>query len=488
MKNTTYAIVSFILLLCCGCATKEQGPNLDVMWNVPHPSPETIPVKVSVLGESPAHDSGIVEKCFANLVSTGMSAGLGEVFALAAGEDIDLPESASQVQLTEKSSKNKEKPSEGETAGLRKVNKETITELALMSADLGIVALEKGNMDISVKALDIALQIMTSFGGDEKNLKKAVSLWGSESLKEFKGEPHERAVVFFWRGLAYLAAGDLENARACFKSANLEDEYAKDPDQRGNWIVADIMERQCSVWIGDGLEDSLEDRMRLAYPGVPIPPALKENTVVIVFALGYPPLKQAAGYHGSLLAYQRADTGAAGAGIVPVGQIESKRVEPIEDVVMQAVCRGQRVMDQRLDKMAKTKDNLKRGGDIMEQVGGQLPYIGILFQIGGQAMRGAAAKTKAFADTRSLYSVPSYIAVAFMRPQDALDAKLQILNVNGECLAVANMPSVPDSSRPVVVLARYAGFPYELETVVDPNAPTREQVVEAAQKGKRKKS
>lgn len=488
MKKDVWILLSFALLIS-GCVAKEEGPNLDVMWNVPQPAPENIPIEVTVLSETPPRDDGVLEKCYANWVSTAMNAGLGEVLALAAGEEIEIPDQPLDIQSATNSSKKNNKKAEGETAGLRKVNKEAITELALMSADLGIVALEKGNIDLSAKSLDIALQIMTSFGGNEKNLKKALSLWGSESMKEFKGEPHERAVVFFWRGLTYLTEGDLDNARACFRSANLEDEYAKDPDQRGNWIVADIMERQCSVWIGDGLEESLGDRMRLAYPGVPIPPALKDTTVVIVFALGYPPLKQAAGYHGSMLAYQRADIGAAGAVIVPSGQIEPKKAEPMEDIVMQAVCRGQRATDQKLDKMAKTKDNLKRGGDIMEQVGGQLPYIGILFQIGGQAMRGAAAKTKAFADTRSLCSIPSYVAVALMRPQDvSAGARLQILSEDGNSLAEADMPSISESSKPVVVIVRYVGFPYELKTVVDPTATVLKNAIEVIEKDNEQKT
>ncbi|MEC8183119.1 MAG: hypothetical protein VX123_13805 [Pseudomonadota bacterium] len=44
----------------------------------------------------------------------------------------------------------------------------------------------------------------------------ARSNFAREDVKDFKGEPFERAMVFYYLGLSYLALGDFENARASF--------------------------------------------------------------------------------------------------------------------------------------------------------------------------------------------------------------------------------------------------------------------------------
>lgn len=451
MKKIVIAVSVFLLTYGCATQSKTTGPNLDVAWSAPDMPSEQVPLRITTLGSTPSNATdGSVRLGVAHSLQTiGDATGLGEVFALSEGQDIQVP-------AENEASNSKKKEGDGS----RKVNKEDINTLGLMAGDLGIAAAEQNDMDTAARSLDLALLIMTSFSRlNDESAKKAASLWGSESLKDFKGEPHERAVVFLWRGLVHIAQGDLQNARACFMSANLEDQFAKDMTQRGNWFIADLLERQCSLWLGDGLETSVTDRMTQTYPSVTIPETTKDQTVLLVCALGYPPLKTASGHHGSLLAYERLKSDASSAVILPPGAPSPTQLMWAEDVVMQAATRGPREMDEHLAKEAKKKDQLKKTGDVMEMLGGFLPY-GDILQYGGQAVRGASAKAKAFADTRSLHCLSSELAVGLYRPSDLPEGStIQILDTSGNAVASAALPVITDGSKPTVIIVRYAGRP-----------------------------
>jgi hypothetical protein len=62
---------------------------------------------------------------------------------------------------------------------------------------------------------------------DDPNAQKAKSLWSAESVKDFKGEPYERAMSFYYRGLLYLRAGDYQNARAAFLQADIQNAFGQ---------------------------------------------------------------------------------------------------------------------------------------------------------------------------------------------------------------------------------------------------------------------
>ena len=68
-----------------------------------------------------------------------------------------------------------------------------------------------------------------ALSGPNKEAAKARRLFRNESDKPFVGEPYERAMAYFYRGIIYWRDGEMDNARACFRSAEFEDSDAEKP-------------------------------------------------------------------------------------------------------------------------------------------------------------------------------------------------------------------------------------------------------------------
>ena len=78
----------------------------------------------------------------------------------------------------------------------------------------GLASMELGHNDLAARSFDEALvTIETIYAGDEK-AEQARSTFTAEDRKIFRGEPYERAMAFYYRGILYLMEGDYENARA----------------------------------------------------------------------------------------------------------------------------------------------------------------------------------------------------------------------------------------------------------------------------------
>lgn len=87
---------------------------------------------------------------------------------------------------------------------------------------LALAALEVGRPELAEQALDQSTARILRIYADDPNAARARSLWSAEEEKDFKGEPYERAMAFFYRGLLYLRDADFQNARAAFLQADLQ--------------------------------------------------------------------------------------------------------------------------------------------------------------------------------------------------------------------------------------------------------------------------
>ena len=84
---------------------------------------------------------------------------------------------------------------------------------------LGLAALESGEYETAEKAFDAAIARIEAIYADNPSAAKAKSVFAEEKVKDFKGEPYERAMTYYYRGLLFVRAGDYQNARASFLAA-----------------------------------------------------------------------------------------------------------------------------------------------------------------------------------------------------------------------------------------------------------------------------
>ena len=86
---------------------------------------------------------------------------------------------------------------------------------------------------------------------DPKTEKKALSLFGAEARKVYKGDPYERATLCLLLGLVYLDAGDVDNALAMFKNASLHEFDTTDSKYPSDFALLQALEARCHRLRGD---------------------------------------------------------------------------------------------------------------------------------------------------------------------------------------------------------------------------------------------
>ncbi|MDB5452966.1 MAG: hypothetical protein JWO33_1544 [Caulobacteraceae bacterium] len=78
----------------------------------------------------------------------------------------------------------------------------------LNQMEIGARAFWRADYTTAKPALDDAIVHIGAVFDSNPNAANARKLWYDEGSKDFKGEPYERAMVFFYRGLIYLHDAD----------------------------------------------------------------------------------------------------------------------------------------------------------------------------------------------------------------------------------------------------------------------------------------
>jgi tetratricopeptide (TPR) repeat protein len=137
------------------------------------------------------------------------------------------------------------------------------------SRAVGIDALQIGHLEIAKKCFDNALNYIEAVFADNEKAKKARSLWYEEGMKDFKGEPYERVMAYYYRGLLYLIDKDYENARACFKAGIIQDAFAEENQNRCDFALLLFLEAYSCLKLGDHqLATAAFDRTSLFPPTI----------------------------------------------------------------------------------------------------------------------------------------------------------------------------------------------------------------------------
>lgn len=218
----------------------------------------------------------------------------------------------------------------------------------------GLAALELGADDTAARSFDLALEGIEAVYADSEEAAQARSNFVKENAKDFKGEPYERAMAYYYRGLLYLREGDFENARASFKGGLLQDTMAEAEEHSQDFALLAFLEGWASQCNGDAslAADSFAEAQ--GYRDSLLPPGPEHNLLMIAES-GKAPVKVATGQHREALQFERGGGSVAQRAVFRTADAET-RGTLAEDIYWQATTRGGREVDRILAGKAQFKD------------------------------------------------------------------------------------------------------------------------------------
>jgi tetratricopeptide (TPR) repeat protein len=289
---------------------------------------------------------------------------------------------------------------------------------------IGMAALASGELEIAEKAFEAAVVRIDLIYADNAEAQKAKSVWTAEKIKDFKGEPYERAMAHFYRGLVYAARGDFQNARAMFKQADYQDTVAESEKYAGDFALMPYMAGWASYC--DGNAGMAKDFLQQAIKGdASYSAAAVEQPLLVLFETGRAPFKYGGGKHGEALKWQphplpeqtvqSACMDANGA------QCVTERMMQAADVGFQATTRGGRQIDAVLNGKASFKEGAQGVADVagtVGQIGLQTAMLtgnrdaaglGMLGMFAGMIAQSASNAAQTQADIREWEQLPGSV-------------------------------------------------------------------------------
>jgi tetratricopeptide (TPR) repeat protein len=281
-------------------------------------------------------------------------------------------------------------------------------------------ALRQGRFALAQSLLDDAILTLQGIYGKDPEARKARGYFHPEARKTFIGEPYERSMAYIYRGVLYWREGQLDNARACFRSAEFEDSDTADKTYAGDWVLPDYLDGLATTKLGGDGSDALR-RARANARNVTLPDYNPRANVLVFVEFGPGPLKYATGPYHEQLRFQTRKTSLIGARIQAGGL--KLFVAPTDDVNYQATTRGGRVMDYILGNKAVFKATTDTAGDAAILGGAVLATagqgrnsaadeVGLGLMLAGLASKLVSAGARPEADTRAWDNLPQYISCA----------------------------------------------------------------------------
>ncbi|HMJ91686.1 MAG TPA: hypothetical protein VK530_17825 [Candidatus Acidoferrum sp.] len=287
---------------------------------------------------------------------------------------------------------------------------------------LALAAMRRGDYVEAKQQLDSAIARIGGIYTTDSEAKKARGYFHNEAKKTFIGEPYERVMAYFYRGILYWMDGEPDNARACFRSAQFQDADAEKHEYAADYVLLDYLDGFASVKLnGDGKDEF--DRAVKNARGTSAPPAYNKKANVLVFLeFGRGPMKYASGARAEQLRFREEPSPVRSVNL----RVDSQQypLVPYDDLQWQATTRGGREMDHILANKVVFKDVTKgvaiaagvtsfmladpnqiakRGypGEAALIAGGVAAVAGIL-----------TATTKTEADIRAWDNLPRYLSFA----------------------------------------------------------------------------
>lgn len=285
---------------------------------------------------------------------------------------------------------------------------------------LGTQALELGQRDVAARSFDQALGVISSVYADNEAAAKARSLWYEEGSKDFRGEPYERAMAFYYRGLLDLMDGEYDTARSAFRAGLLQDAFAEEEQNRADFAMLLYLDGWSSFLLGDdSLAQEAFAEARTLRPDLPLPS--DGDNVLVIAESGPSPRKLADGIGHSKLVYRRGKRFTEqGAALVADGA--PTPMYALEDIFWQAASRGGRPVDAILQGQVQFRNTTEGMGVLLSEAalavnrdqsvwsGGSSGTANVVGAVGIVALA-LSARAKPQADTRYWDNLPDGVHV-----------------------------------------------------------------------------
>ncbi len=295
-----------------------------------------------------------------------------------------------------------------------------------------VFAMQRGQFAEAKQDLDDAISRISNIIGKDPAARKARGYFHAEAKKTFIGEPYERVMAYYYRGILYWMDGEPDNARACFRSAALEDSDTVDKKYASDYVLLDYLDGLATAKMNEDGSDALKRAEANAKISAPPPYDPKANVLFFV-DFGPGPTKYAVGEYAQDLMFR--------AGTTPIRVVQVQvagktfQLRPYDDLYFQATTRGGRVMDHILANKAKFKSTTDTVGNAA-LIGGlvlapnrntQGAALGLV--AAGLLSKIASASTAPEADIRSWDNLPLYMTfAAFELPPGQYTATVDFLD------------------------------------------------------------
>jgi hypothetical protein len=266
----------------------------------------------------------------------------------------------------------------------------------------------------------------------------AQSTFSPENVKGFHGESHERAMGWFYHGMFYWMDGEPDNARACFRTAQLMDALAAQPEHRADWVLLDYLDGYITTKLSRDGSDA-RTRAQANAGDTALPTYNTKANVMIFLQFGFGPMKKTGGDVGEKIVYNGGRSQARSASITVGGR---PVIAPIFDnLTFQASTRGDRAMDAILAKKA----TIKKAGDLVGDIGvtggailasqPETEGAGVALLSAGLVGKIVGGSAEPRADTRTWTNLPQHLSFAALQlPTGTHTAVIEFLDANGIAL------------------------------------------------------
>ena len=303
---------------------------------------------------------------------------------------------------------------------------------------VGLVALKQNQPNDAKALFEAAMPAAGQILQADASTRMAQSLFSPENVKGFHGEPYERAMGWFYRGLIYWMDGEPANARACFRTAQLMDALAEKHEHRADWVMLDYLDGFITAKLGKDGSAALR-RAREHAGAIALPDYNPAANTLLVLQTGFGPVKKSGGDVGEALVYDGGHSDVAKIRITVAGQTVTAPI--FDNLTVQASTRGSRAMDLVLARKA----TVKKVGDTIGDIG-TVPGVVLVdyedTRDPGLALLGVGLVGKFIgnsveprADTRTWNNLPQHLSFAALNlPVGEYSATVDFIDATGAAL------------------------------------------------------